>query len=267
MIRRLRYAFALATLVGCFAVGEAWAGNSAIQAAETNISIGLSGSYSHYHESLGSLSDTESGGLGGFTVGASRLGGGLGSEAFYAALSYDFSGGFLAYDGFTQTGSIYDARDRAFFNHVEIRLGDGFALARSMELIPFFAGGYQNWYRNVTGSAGYGEFYQAGLLGAGLKLDVAASSSLVLSAAAEGLAVVHGSISAPALGLNAGFGTSGEESVRLGADWRLDPRWHVFAGLGVTHFDYTGSKLDNGFYEPPSMTVQIQSEIGLKFGF
>jgi hypothetical protein len=267
MIKQLKYARALAMLMGCLALPKAHADNPAIQAAETNIGVGLAGSYFHYHENLGNLSDTESGGLGGFNFNASRLGAGSGHENFYVALIYDFSGGFLPYNGFSQGGAVYDAQDRAFFNHVEIRVGDGFALARNVELIPFLAGGYQNWYRNITGPGGYGEFYQAGLLGAGLKLDVAATSSLVLSVAAEGLAVMRGSIAAPALGLNAGFGTSGEESVRLGADWRLDPRWHVFAGLGITHFGYTGSKLDNGFYEPPSMTVQLRSEIGLKFGF
>jgi hypothetical protein len=136
-----------------------------------------------------------------------------------------------------------------------------------MELIPFFAGGYQDWYPNITGPAGYRELYQAELLGAGLKLDVAANSRLVLSAEAEGLAVTHDSISAPALELNAPFGITGEESVRLGADWRFGRNWHIFPGLGATHFDYTGSKPENGFYEPPSTTLQLQSIAGMKFGF
>ncbi len=267
MIKGIRYAVTLATLMGCFALQKARADNPAIQAAETNVSVGLSGSYVHYHESLGELSDTESGGLGGFELGASRLGRTLNYNHVYSALIYNFSGGFLGYNGFAQDGSFYDAQDRSFFNHVEIRLGNGFAVTQATELIPFLAGGYQNWYRNITGPIGYGEFYQAELFGGGLKLDVAASSSLVVSAAAEGLAVVRGSISAPALGLDSSFGTSGEESVRLGADWRLDQSWHVFAGLGVTHFDYTGSKPKNGFYEPPSATLQLNSEIGLQFGF
>lgn len=102
------------------------------------------------------------------------------------------------------------------------KVDDGFALARTMKLIPFFAGGYQeDGHRHITGPVGNGEFYQAGLREAGLKLDIAANAKLVLSAAAEGSAVMHGSISAPALRLNAGFGASGEESVRLGAGLRV----------------------------------------------
>jgi hypothetical protein len=257
----------LAILLGCGALISADAANPAITAAETSIGLGLSGTYTHYHESLGGDSDSEDGGLGGIGLRASRLGGGTGLNSLYAALAYDFSGGFLGYNGFTQDGLAYRAQDRAFFNHVEVRLGRGFALTPDTELIPFFAGGYQNWFRNIAGSAGYGEFYQAGLAGIGLKLDVAATNDLVLSASAEGLAVMGGSVSAPALDFKGGFGTSGQESIRLGANWRLDRNWHVFLGLGVEHFNYTGSGLDNGFYEPPSSTLQVRSELGMSFGF
>lgn len=258
---------ALAILLGRGAMTDAHAANPAIDAAETSIGLGLSGNYTHYHESLGPVSDSEDGALAGFELRANRLGIGAGISNLYTALVYDFSGGFLGYNGFTQDGLIYNAQDRAFFNHVEVRLGRGFALTPDMELIPFVTGGYQNWYRNITGPAGYGEFYQAGLAGIGLKLDVAATNDLVLSASAEGISVLGGSVSAPSLDFRGSFGTSGEEAVRLGADWRLDRNWHVFLGLGVEHFNYTGSGLDNGFYEPSSSTIQVRSELGMSFGF
>ena len=267
---RLRIVLALAALLGLGPALRAHAAAPVIAAviaqAETGIGLGLSGTYTQYHESLGPVSDSENGGLAGFEFRASRLGEG-GPASLYTALIYDFSGGFLGYDGFTQDGLGYAARDRAFFNHVEVRLGRGFALMPGMELIPFLAGGYQNWYRNMTGPAGYGEFYQAGLAGAGLKLDLAATDDLVLSASAEGAAVIGGSVSAPALDFSGGFGASGEEAVRLGADWRLDGNWHVFLGLGVSHFSYTGSGIDNGFYEPPSGTLQLRSVLGMSYGF
>lgn len=38
------------------------------------------------------------------------------------------------------------------------------------------------------------------------------------------------------------FGTGVEEWCGLDADYRLEQSWWAFAGLGVTHDDYTGSK-------------------------
>ncbi|HQT75071.1 MAG TPA: hypothetical protein PLX84_14140, partial [Acidiphilium sp.] len=132
---------------------------------------------------------------------------------------------------------------------------------------PFVALGYQSWSRNIGGSGGYGSFYHTVLAGVGAKLDYAASGRLVLSAAAEGVAVLGGGVSTPALGLSGGFGASGEEDVRLGADWRLDDVWHVFAGLEMRHFNYAGTKPANGVYEPTSGTFAARGEMGVTFGF
>ncbi|MCU4159413.1 hypothetical protein AiwAL_04750 [Acidiphilium sp. AL] len=270
---RLSGWLALAALVGGAARGASppTPVNPAIAAAETRVALGVSVSGFLYRESFGGVSARESGVLPGFMASMSRLGPVLGVPDVYTGVVYDFSGGPLAYRGYVQGSgqglSPYDATDHARFNHVEVRLGRALALTSSVDLIPFVVAGYQNWYRNVGGPAGYGEFYRAALAGVGAKLDVAVSDELVLSASAEGMAVLGGRASAPALDFTGNFGTSGEETVRLGADWRLGNVWHVFAGLGVRHFDYAGSGLNNGYYEPPSRTLEFQSEIGVAFGF
>lgn len=261
----------LAAMLPPGAVARAAAVNPAIAAAETRVALGASVSGFMYREAFGGLSARESGALPGFTTSLSRLGTVFGVPDIYTGVVYDFSGGPLAYHGYVQGAgqglSPYDTTDRARFNHVEVRLGRAMPLTAAVDLIPFIAAGYQNWYRDFSGAGGYGEFYRAALAGVGAKLDVAVSDGLVLSASAEGLAVLGGRAAAPALGFTGNFGTSGEEAVRLGADWRLGNVWHVFAGLGVQHFNYSGSGLNNGYYEPPSSSLVVQSEIGVAFGF
>ncbi|MGC8526958.1 hypothetical protein [Acidiphilium sp.] len=264
----LGLALALARLAPC---ARAQGVNPAIAAAETRVSLGITATGYSYHEGFDNTSDQESGVLPGFSLGASRLGPALGLPDVYTGVVYDFSGGALGYQGYLQGTSQglvpYDQSEAARFNHVEVQLGVAVPLSHAVSVLPFIATGYQSWSRNIGGSGGYGSFYHAALAGFGAKLDYAATGRLVLSASAEGLAVVGGGVSAPALGFSGSFGTSGEEAVRLGADWRLDNVWHVFAGLEMRHFNYAGSKPSNGFYEPTSSTFAARGEMGVAFGF
>ncbi|HEX7389413.1 MAG TPA: hypothetical protein VF286_04835 [Acidiphilium sp.] len=265
----------VAFLVAAVAEGARASGpvtiNPAIVTAETRVALGVSASGFLYREVGAGVTVRESGALPGFTASVSRLGSVFGVPGVYTGVVYDFSGGPLTYRGYIQNAegglSPYDTTDHAVFNHVEVRLGRALALAPSVALIPFVAAGYQNWYRDIGGPGGYDEFYRAALAGGGAKLDIAVSDGLVLSASAEGLAVLGGQVSAPVLDFTGNFGAGGEETVRLGADWRFGKLWHVFAGFGVRHFDYAGSGLNNGFYEPSSRTLEFRSEVGVAFGF
>lgn len=243
----------------------------AIVAAETRVALGITAGGFGYRESFDGTSDREGGVLPGFTARASRLGTLFGVPDVYTGVVYDFSGGPLHYDGYLQGVASglapYGQTDHARFNTLEVRLGKAIPLMKSVDLIPYVTAGYQNWYRDLGGPGGYGEFYRAALAGAGAKLDVAVNDGLVLSASAEGLVVVGGRVSAPALGFAGNFGASGEEAVRLGADWRLGGVWHAFAGVGVRHYNYAGSGLDGGYYEPPSSTFVVRGEMGVAFGF
>ncbi|MDD2878023.1 MAG: hypothetical protein PHT60_13510 [Acidiphilium sp.] len=246
--------------------------NPAVVAAETRVSLGVTVAGTQYSESFDGTSDQESGVLPGFSVGVSRLGSLLGVSGIYTGVVYNFSGGALAYHGYIQGGPgqnllPFDGTDHARFNTMEVRLGRAVPLTASVDLIPYVTAGYQNWYRNIGGAGGYGEFYRAALAGVGAKLDFAVSDRLVLSIGAEGLAVIGGRASAPALSFAGDFGTSGEEAVHLGADWQLGNALHLFAGLGVRHFNYSGSGLSDGYYEPPSNTLVVRSEVGVAFGF
>jgi len=263
----------LAACLSAGAAAAARASDPAIGAAETSVRLGLTAGYGSYEENI-SPQDTEAGGMVGATAGASALTpswfGGFGFPDLYADADYDFSAGFLHYSGNLQNpaNTPYRTSDNAYYNTAIVRLGLGRPIPGGEEMIPYVAGGYQNWYRNDGGPNGVSEFYQAGLVGAGLRFDVTASPMLVFSASAEGLAVIDGSVSAPSQNFSGDFGTSAEERVGLDADYRLDQSWHAFAGLGVTHYNYTGSRPDAfGAYEPSSSTLRVNSIFGIAYGF
>lgn len=263
----------LAVLLALDIVPAARAAGPAITASETGAQLALTAGYSNYEENI-FPQDTENGALLGFRVGLSALTpsnlGAIGLPDLYTGIEYDFSAEFLNYNGNLQseTHPPYQANDHDYYNTAIVRLGLGRPVNSGIEVIPYLAGGYQNWYRNIGGPGGYGAFYQAGLAGGGIKLDFATGPMLVWSVSAESLAVISGGVSVPSQDFSGSFGGSAEERVSLDADYRFTGAWHAFAGLGITHYDYTGSK-PNGFgaFEPLSSTFQINSIFGIAYGF
>lgn len=255
------------------AAPAAWAADGTIQAAESKVSLAVTAGYGGYEENI-VPQDTEGGPLLGLMAGVSALEPGIMTgyrlPDLYTDVAYNFFNGFLSYrrSPLAPGEAAFETGDSAQYNTAIVRLGAGTAAGPGREIIPYFAGGYQNWHRSLGGGLGYGASYQAGLVGGGLKLDVADNPVLVVSAAAEGFAVVGGSVSVPTENFVANFGASAEERISLGADYRLNRTWHAFAGLGLTHYEYTGSKPgDSGISEPLSTAFQVNSMFGVAYGF
>ncbi len=270
VLRRLVFIFALATLA---AIPPARAADPAITAAETNVRLGVTAGYGDYEENL-VPQDTGAGAVIGVSAGVSSLTpyalSGFDFPDLYADAGYDFSAGLMNDRGNlkNRAATPYQAQDDSYYNTAIVRLGAGAPIGAGEEVIPYVAGGYQNWSRNVGGSAGYGEFYRAEMIGGGLKIDFAGSPSLVVQAAAEAFAVIGGGVTVPAEGYDASFGSSAEERISLDADYRLTPTWHAFAGLGFVHYEYGGSKPDDsGRFEALSTTLQVNSMFGIAYGF
>jgi hypothetical protein len=246
------------------------ASDPSIQAAETSVRLGLTGGYTAYSK-VGPGVDGENGGFGGVMAGFSDLSPasvpGFLLPDFYASAGYDFSDGATA--GLRRaSGTPFAAHDSAYSNTATIRLGAGTPIGSHMEVIPYILAGYQNWSRHSSGLGGYGGFYQAAMLGGGLRFDLAGSPSVVLSASAEGYAVIGGVGSGPSRNFDEGLGARAEERVSLDADYRLSRTWHAFAGLGVDHFDYNVMKSTPSSLGGPGATaLQINSMFGLAYGF
>ncbi len=269
-MRRLVLFFAIASVA---ANQPARAADPAIAAAETSVRLGLTAGYGDYEENLVPR-DTEAGAVIGVSAGVSSLMPyalpGFDFPDLYADAGYDFSAGLMKDRGdpLNRAATPYQARDDAYYNTAVVRLGAGAPVGGGQEVIPYVAGGYQNWYRNVGGPAGFGEFYRAEMIGGGLKVDFAGSPSLVVQAAAEAFAVIGGGVTVPAERYDGSFGPSAEERISLDADYRLTPTWHAFAGLGFVHYEYSGSKPDDsGRFEPLSTTLQVNSMFGIAYGF
>ncbi len=247
---------------------------SEIAAAETNLYAGFGFQHDQYHENL-SPGDDENGFAPGFIVGASVLLPTAWPDLnLYSALSYEFNAGNLNYGGhFLVSGAPVSATDRAVFNRVEGRLGLGLPLAGgALEAIPFLTGGYQSWNRNIDmpGSLGTDEFYNTGMAGAGLKLDIPLTASIVASGTAEMLGLFGANIDFNSFGTGSGMGNSAQERISLGLDESLGGPLHVTANADWAHFNYAGSHASaatGGLYEPLSTTTQLGVNLGLAYSF
>jgi hypothetical protein len=266
------------SLGACLAVQPAQGASPAVSAAETNVNLSVGLMSSQYHENV-VPGDDESGVIPGFGVGVSALlptrPGVASSVDIYSALIYNFDAGNIGYSGhYLVSGAPASATDHAVFNRVEARLGLGFPMVGGMESIPFLAGGYQAWNRNIEapGTSGTDEFYHSGLFGLGYKLDVPIGAGFVASGTGELLGLAGGGISSNSANWSSTFGVTPEERVELGLDDAAFGRFHLFATAYWQHFNYSGTRPESfGYnyyiYEPFSSTTQIGANFGIGYSF
>ena len=264
------------SLGACLAVQPAQGASPAVSAAETNVNLSVGLMSSQFHENV-VPGDDESGVIPGFGVGVSALfptrPGVASSVDIYSALIYNFDAGNIGYSGhYLVSGAPASATDHAVFNRVEARLGLGFPMVGGMESIPFLAGGYQTWNRNIEapGTSGTDEFYHSGLFGLGYKLDVPIGAGFVASGTGELLGLAGGGISSA--NWSSTFGVTPEERVELGLDDAVFGRFHLFATAYWQHFNYSGTRPESfGYnyylYEPFSSTTQIGANFGIGYNF
>jgi hypothetical protein len=264
------------SLGACLAVQPAQGASPAVSAAETSVNLSVGLMHTQYHESV-VPGDDESGFIPGFGVSVSALiptrPGVTSSVDIYSALIYNFDAGNIGYSGhYLVSGNPATATDHAVFNRVEARLGLGFPMIGGMESIPFLAGGYQAWNRNIDapGTSGTDEFYHSGLFGLGYKLDVPIGAGFVASGTGELLGLAGGGISDNSMNWSGGFGVTPEERVELGLDDAVFGRFHLFVSAYWQHFSYSGTAPQNfGYYiyEPFSTTTQFGANFGIGYSF
>lgn len=267
-----------AAIASTLALHAAVAASPEVTAAENNVSIDFGFMHSQYHENL-SPGDDESGFSPSFGAGVSVLVpthvSYRGSVDIYSAVNYDYALGSIGYSGhYLVSGLPLKATDRAVFNRIEARIGVGFPMIGGAESIPFFAGGYQTWNRNIytSGSSQTSEFYRSGLFGLGWKFDVPLGESFVASATGEILGLADGGITSNTPGIRIspdGFGITPEERMELELDDAVFGRVHMFAKASLEHFNYSGTRITTTtqYYEPFSTTTQFSVNVGLGYSF
>jgi hypothetical protein len=250
-----------------------------IETAETNLNIAVNAQGFQYKENL-TPGDRESGGMPGFTIGASYLQPVLAwspRDDLYTAFSYQFNAGNLAYDGTVEnlnTGATapFDTTDRAVMNRIEGRFGFGFPVTPGWEVIPYLAAGYQSWNRNTdTSTVGYGdEDYSGALLGLGLRNDWAVTPTLVVRAEAEILGILVANITNNDAYISHGMGGSAEERLSTGLDYNISGPLHFTFDTYWEHFNWAGFKATPatyGAYEPLSTTYEAGVNVGTTYAF
>ncbi len=262
-------AFALA--LSCPISASAQEADNSILEANNEIGLAASGTLMNYQEHITpGPSDTESGWMPGFDFKLDSMSNYF-VPNFYWAIHYQYASGNINYLGSLMDGTPSNGIDAATTNRVLAKIGIGIPLQTAVMLTPYLAGGYQDWQRNLLGAGGYDETYNAGLVGAGLLLQVAPTTRWVLGLDTELLAVVSGENSSTGLmpyPVHIGFGTSGEERIGLQADYHFQGPWHLFAGTSFTHFNYTGGI--NNFAEidePSSSTNQFATDVGVAYHY
>ena len=262
---------------------SAWnASQNPIVAANNEIGLAATGTLMNYQEHFATtgvlsapMDDTESGWLPGFSVNLSGMNDNL-TKNLYLSLNYNYSSAGIAYKGFTYNPGIpnsarrADTTDQATTQNFLGKLGKGFSISNNMMLTPYVAGGFQLWTRQLPGTH---ERYHSEFVGAGLMYQYAPTARLVLGADMRVLALVGGGIKTSQW--SSGFGTSGEESIGIHADYKISGGWHVYGGLNFTHFTYTGTDIVT-FYqgateyigkEPPSSTNLLGMHLGLAYSY
>lgn len=261
----------MAAALAVLAASPAYAAGSAVSAAENLVTVDLGFMHAQYHENM-QPGDDEHGFVPALGLGASVLLPTGGWTDIYTALNYGFSAGNIGYSGHMLIGGQpVNATDHATFNQIEARIGLGFPLAGGAESIPFIAGGYQSWNRNIVSSSagGTSEFYHSGLVGMGLKLDMPLGSALVASVTGEFFGLAGGGITSNSLGFSGGFGVTPGERVELGLDEAFSGPLHFFAHADLEHFNYAGTAQGPGsvYFEPFSTTTQFGLNIGAGYRF
>ena len=267
--------FKTAAIVGavCLAVFSANASASVngIRAANNEIGASVVDSLFNYQENIKSqAADTESGWQPGFGIDGSYMGKFWGLHNIYMETHFGYTSGSVEYMGSLSNGALYNGTDNATTYRVLGRLGKGYTVGRSSMLTPYITGGFQHWNRDLTGPYGYTEDYSAGLVGAGVKYQYEITPRWIVGANGNVMAVVGGqmtpSVYNGVLG-TASFDTSGEEDVGVSTDYRISGPLHVFGGVHLTHFNYTGGKPNYGFREPSSQTNQFNVDAGVAYSF
>ena len=266
----------VATLVlaGLGTAGMASAASNPLISANNEVGVAVTGTNTNYLENITpGPSDSETGLTPGFALKGSFLGNVAGLSNVYAQIQYQRTMGGITYKGAVGNTPQYGT-DSMSMNRVTARLGMAFPVADNLLVIPYLTGGYQDWNRSLQGPYGYNEFYSAGLIGAGAKVEYATSPRMVFGARAEMLAVVGGGMTPSnvpgipngTLG-SAAFDTTGEEVVGVDADYRIAGPVHLYGGLDYTHFNYSGGALHDGFVEPSSQTNQLGIDLGVAYHF
>jgi len=244
-----------------------WAASAdqGIVAYDNNLSLSFARRHVEYGERLappnGPYYDTQSGFINGGRVAISGMGPD-GINNLYLHLSYTQTTGNVNY-----VNSVTSATGStpAHMTDIGVRLGQGFAVADAMMLVPYVAYGSHHWGSGE--GAGYGS-YRNNYAGLGVLWQAEPIRHFITTLNLAYGTTVHPTITAPAIGFAEGLGTKPWKRAGITLDYLLGPSESVFASATYTQFQYgAGPVLASGHYEPFSQTGITDYNVGARFLF
>lgn len=245
----------------------------AIQAARSGISLGAARLSQNFAEtSNGATLDTETGTIGGYTLGVGTQWNYLGLHANYS----DFKGNDT-YNGSLQnlqTGALTPYQDASGNRMLDwsVQADLGFSPAPGLAVMPDVFAGRHIWYRSAGGVGGYEEDYYNDYQGIGLEVAYTVGSLVLAGSYQDGS--TSGAYMDSYLGSGARFdlGSHSWQQAGVSLTWVPSLRWKVFASYTETRFGYGQSAPQavqvNGssyqFFEPDSTTREGVFSIGVK---
>lgn len=214
--------------------------------------------------------DREYGFIDGFQASASGL---LLRERLYARARYDWTSGYVRYQGYTQSGgAVPSTVSGAVISDYSVRLGAAFP-EHSVMAVPFFEYGHHAWRRMVgvgTGQA-YEEDYRHDYMALGVLVQMAFTDALVASIYASAGQTMNPAISVPAYDFSQALGTAALVKAGASLDFRVSRRLGVYGAVRYTRFSYGQSVAQPSgslvIMEPQSNTVMTSYEGGMRFFF
>jgi hypothetical protein len=272
-----QFAVAVMFITSLAGVSSAFAGQSAILAANNQVGVQLISTNVDYTETgngvfgspTGTL-DTETGRVPGFALSISTMQDlWLGNDYLEAEYAHshgntDYIGGYISPP--TPYGSV-TGTSTAVLEDYSARYGAGIVISDNLMLTPYGELGHHEWDRGVN----QGEIYTHDYYGFGLLAQYSPASKLVFSANAligstfAANIIVNGVFSGP-------LGNSTLTRFGVAADYALAQNLHANVGVDYTSFSYGIS----GFYpvgttsvawEPDSKTNYTIARVGLGYAF
>ena len=258
-----RFALCAVLAVGCLfaSAGSSKADVQTIRSSNSAIWGSLGSSFINYKEPVTPIPDSQRGWLVSGAAGVSYMT----NSNMYFAVEGSVSDGDDRYRGayYYYPNVPLEATTHETVTNIDFKIGQGFALGRSVLLTPYFDLGYRYWTRELS-AAQVEDYSHFAALG-GAMVQVSPLDRLVLSA--YGAAGVTMGPKMEADGDEYELGSAGIYKVGAKIGYNLTSKVEVFSTLDFDHFRYVKSGVVNGSYEPSSFSNDTAVRFGMAYHF
>lgn len=196
----------------------------------------------------------------------------FGQENIYWKIDYLGAKGTTAYTGYLQypNGTLvpYKNTTDSGMDSFSLHVGKALPVSPQAQVTPFAGFSSRDWLRSMQGPYGYRELYSYKALEVGVLGQYAFTPKLVGSASLSMGNMYNATMTANIAGTGTfDLGERPISTIKLGLDYALTSRTHVFGNYSRTSFKFGESPVTGGFFEPESFTNADTFTMGVGFLF